>query len=141
MKLTDTAIRKNKPTGRVQKMSDGGGLRLELTAAGSKVFKYRFKLDEKDSDYIIGQYPAVSLSEARRLRDEAKHLVKQGVNPNQKRQQDRAEQKKAEEVENKMTFRKLYDEFAEFKTKAYGDREPQWHGLATIIRTQRHVKM
>ncbi|MDR9498886.1 MAG: tyrosine-type recombinase/integrase [Hydrogenovibrio sp.] len=142
MKLTDTAIRKKKPNGRVQKMSDGGGLRLEVTAAGSKVFKYRFKLEGKDSDYVIGQYPVVSLAEARQLRDQAKHLVRQGLNPNDVRKKEREEIREAEDVEEGMTLRDLYEEYADFKTTAYGDREPDWH-VSTLekhtLRFEKHV--
>ncbi len=130
MSLTDTAIRKAKSNGKVQKLSDSGGLRLEISKAGSKIFKYRFKLNAGDSDYVIGEYPIISLSEARRLRDDAKGLVKQGINPNDYRK-EQAATKEAERVQelvdsNLMTFRKLYEEFAEFKTTAFGDREPDW---------------
>ena len=44
MKLTDTAVRNAKPLDKTKKMSDGGGLYLEVTPKGSKYWrqKYRF---------------------------------------------------------------------------------------------------
>ncbi|MBO1926684.1 integrase arm-type DNA-binding domain-containing protein [Thiomicrorhabdus sp. 6S2-11] len=146
MALTDTKIRKTKPTGKVQKLSDGGGLRLEITKAGTKVFKYRFKMDGKDSDHTIGEYPAISLLEARTLRDEARQLVKAGINPNDhKRHQKQqiAEQAARQQAESDlMTFSLLLDEFYTHKTKSYGDRKPEW-ALSTYqkhkLRFEKHV--
>lgn len=43
MPLTDTKIKKTKPNGKVQKLNDGDGLRLEITKAGTKAFKYRYQ--------------------------------------------------------------------------------------------------
>ncbi|QCU89508.1 tyrosine-type recombinase/integrase [Thiomicrorhabdus sediminis] len=146
MPLTDVAIRKAKPNGKVQKLSDGNGLRLEISKAGSKIFKYRFKLHGGDSDFVIGEYPLVSLVEARRLRDEARVLVKQGINPTDFRKQKRAEKNAelAEQVASSelMTFRQLYEEFSEFKTTSFGDRAPDWQ-LDTLhkhnLRFEKHV--
>lgn len=126
MKLTDTAIRKAKAMGKTQKMPDGKGLRLEITPAGSKIFKYRFKIQGKDSDFVIGEYPTISLAEARVLRDEARALVKQGINPNDQRRKQKAEDQAELVKPDLMTFKQLYDEFAQFKTTSFGDREPDW---------------
>lgn len=112
MPLTDTQIRKIKPIGKVQKLADGQGLRLEVSKAGTKFFKYRFSLEGKDSDFTIGEYPMVSLAQARSLRDEARALVKSGVNPNDYRKQIKANKKaELEELEvlkNRMTFNELF---------------------------------
>lgn len=146
MPLTDTAIKKSKPNGKVQKLSDGQGLRLEISKAGTKIFKYRFKLNGRDSDYVIGEYPQVSLLEARRLRDESRALVKKGINPNthkrQKQEEQEALQKQAIQESNLMTFRQLYEEFCEFKTTSFGDRTPDWR-IDTLhkhnLRFEKHV--
>lgn len=113
MALTDVAIKKAKPTGKVQKMTDGDGLRLEMTKAGTKVFKYRFNLNGKDSDFKIGEYPLISLAQARGLRDQAKLLVQQGINPNDHRRQQQAElaaeaESKKAELE-RITFKQLFE--------------------------------
>ena len=45
MKLSDAAVRNAKANGKVQKLSDGGGLCLHVTATGSKLWRlaYRFE--------------------------------------------------------------------------------------------------
>ena len=146
MPLTDTAIKKSKPNGKVQKFSDGQGLRLEISKAGTKIFKYRFKLHGSDSDFVIGEYPHVSLFDARRLRGEARALVKNGINPNAHRKQQLKDQE-AEHAKdiiesNLITFRYLYEEFCEFKTTSFGDRSPDWQ-IDTLhkhnLRFEKHV--
>ena len=79
--LTDTRIKNAKPGPKLIKLTDGAGLYLEVTPAGGKHWRYRFRLDGKESLFSIGSYPAVKASEARRLRDTAQGLVKQGINP------------------------------------------------------------
>jgi len=111
--LSDTAIRKAKPTSKIQKLNDGDGLRLEITKAGTKVFKYRFKLAGKDSDYVIGEYPNTKLADARKLRDDVKALVKSGINPNDYKKQQQAKQREEMErqlaQQKRMTFSDLFE--------------------------------
>jgi hypothetical protein len=77
--LTDTKIKNAKPEGKPVKLTDGGGLYLEITPSGGKHWRYRFRLEGKESLYAIGEYPAIKAAQARQLRDEAKALVKQGT--------------------------------------------------------------
>lgn len=112
MALTDTAIRKAKAQAARYKLTDGGGLFVEIMPSGSKYFRYRFKVDGKESKATLGEYPAMSLVEARHARDEVKALVKQGINPNDHKKQQQADQaaelaeRKAEA--EKMTFSQLF---------------------------------
>lgn len=49
MKLNDTAIRKIKPVeGKTIHKPDGGGLFLVVLSSGAKIWKYRYKLFNKD---------------------------------------------------------------------------------------------
>ena len=87
--LTDTQIRNAKPAAKSIKLADSQGLYLEVTPSGGKHWRYRFRLDGKESLFGIGEYPDVKAAEARQLRDEARKLVKQGINPAQQRKQDK----------------------------------------------------
>lgn len=87
--LTDTQIRNTKPAEKIIKLADSQGLYLEVTPSGGKHWRYRFRLDGKESLFGIGEYPHVKAAEARQLRDEARKLVKQGINPAQQRKQDK----------------------------------------------------
>ena len=91
--LTDTKIRTAKPTDKPYILQDGNGLYLEVRPSGSKYWRYRFWLTpEKDGRYTIGEYPAISLSEARRERERAREMVKLGINPTHEKQTDKLRQ-------------------------------------------------
>lgn len=79
--LTDAEIKRAKPREKPFKLSDGGGLHLYVTSAGGKLWRYRYEIGGKEKLLSIGPYPAVSLSEARRLRDEAKETLRKGKDP------------------------------------------------------------
>lgn len=81
MPLTELEIRAAKPRERLFKLSDGGGLQLWITPDGAKRWRMAFRFGDKQRTLAIGVYPAVSLREARDARDEAKRLLKEGVDP------------------------------------------------------------
>src|SRR6516165_8347435 len=82
--LTDMAIRKAKPASSPLKISDGGGLYLHVAPTGSKLWRQAFRLNGKQLLLSHGAYPAISLSDARKLRDEAKDKLARGIDPRQK---------------------------------------------------------
>ena len=81
MKLTDTFLRGLKPTGKVQKHSDGGGLYLHISAAGGKLWRMGYRFAGKQKTLSLGSYPAVSLKNARARREEAKEMIAAGIDP------------------------------------------------------------
>lgn len=83
--LTNTEVVKAKKSAKAYKLTDGGGLYLEVTPAGGKHWRYRYRLNGKESIFVIGQYPDVSLAEARVLHQAARKLVKAGTNPTHQR--------------------------------------------------------
>jgi len=84
--LNDIQCRKAKPQANPYKLPDSKGLHLEVKPNGVKAWRFRFKLSGKESVFAIGDYPAISLVDARKKRDEARDLVKQGINPAHNRQ-------------------------------------------------------
>lgn len=86
MRLTDTAVRKAKPTDKTQRLFDGGGLYLEITPAGGKRWRQKYRFTGKEKLLAHGTYPDVSLAEARERRDKARKLLANGVDPGQHRQ-------------------------------------------------------
>ena len=87
--LVDSLIKSTKPAAKPVKLTDGAGLYLEVTPSGGKHWRYRFRLAGKESTLSLGEYPATKAAEARRLRDEARELVKQGINPTSQRKLDK----------------------------------------------------
>lgn len=85
-KLTETAIRNAKPIDKKSYLFDDGGLRLLIRPTGTKVWQYPYRLGGKNNIYTIGKYGQeaglVNTAEARKIRDEIKDLIKQGLDPN-----------------------------------------------------------
>lgn len=79
--LTDTRLRSLKVQDASYRVADGNGLCIEIRPTGAKVWRYRYRFDNKPSMVTIGEYPAVSLQQARTERDRLRALVKGGANP------------------------------------------------------------
>ena len=93
MPLTDTKIRKLKPSKTQTRHADGEGLSLLLKPNGSKLWRFRYRFNGKQKDIAFGKYPAVSLGFARERRAEAKALLARGIDPSAARATDQANKK------------------------------------------------
>lgn len=109
MPLTDVKIRQAKPGAAPIKLTDGNGLYLEVRPSGSKLWRYRYRLDGKENLFAIGAYPDVSLSDARAERDAAREHVRAGRHPSHVRQTEKAKQL----AENRNTFKAVAEEWIE----------------------------
>lgn len=87
MKVTDTKLRKAKPQETAYKIQIGENTYLEVMPSGYKAWRMRFLNPDtgKDSKFTFGEYPAISLSQARALAAEAKRQVKAGFSPVERR--------------------------------------------------------
>lgn len=103
MPLTDVQIRQAKPGDKPRKLSDSRGLYVEVRPTGGKFWRYRYKLDGKENVFALGEYPELSLADARAERDKARALVKDGRHPAHVRQTERAKQL----AENSNTFKQV----------------------------------
>jgi integrase len=81
MALTDTAIRLAKADVVDRKLADEKGLYLLVTATGSKLWRFKYRLDGKERKLALGAYPEVGLKEARAKRDEARKAAQAGRDP------------------------------------------------------------
>ena len=89
MPLSDAKIRNTKHTEKPQKLTDGGGLYLEVRPSGAKLWRYRYRIAGKENIFSIGEYPTVGLSDAREQHRKARSLVEQGIHPAHHRQAER----------------------------------------------------
>ncbi|MFA6700565.1 MAG: Arm DNA-binding domain-containing protein [Thiomicrospira sp.] len=80
-KLTDAEVRKAKPGVKPRKLPDGGDLYLLVNPNGSKLWRYKFRLNGKEGVFAIGKYPDISLAQARKAHEEARAVVAQGIAP------------------------------------------------------------
>jgi len=83
--LTDAAIRRIKPGGKVRKHADAQGLYLEVTPTAAKYWRMKYRFAGREKRLAFGVYPEVSLAEARTRRDEARALLRDGKDPSAER--------------------------------------------------------
>ncbi|SFL87471.1 integrase arm-type DNA-binding domain-containing protein [Variovorax sp. OV329] len=72
-----------------KKLFDGGGLYLEASPNGRKTWNLKYRVAGTERRITLGTYPGMGLAEARKRREEAKELVRDGHDPVQKRQLER----------------------------------------------------
>jgi Arm DNA-binding domain len=81
MPLTDTAIRGTKPNLKPFKMYDRNGLFLLVNPSGSKLWRWRYRFDNKEKLMALGEYPVVGLSQVRELQLAARRTLIVGIDP------------------------------------------------------------
>lgn len=86
-----------KPEDKPYNLNAGGSLFLKVMPNGSKKWVWRYFYLNKAKTLSMGLFPAVGLVEAKTTRDEARKLLAQGVDPSQKRKDDKAEALLAQE--------------------------------------------
>lgn len=121
MKLSDITCRNAKPEAKSRKLSDGGGLYLEVMPTGSKYWRLKYRHGGKEKRLALGVYPEVSLKEARDKRDKARKLIVDGVDPSQTKKQEK--------------LRQIINTTNSFEAVAR-----EWHGHQKVCWTERHAK-
>lgn len=89
MGLTDTALRALKPSEKSRKIADGHGLFVFITPKGSKLWRYAYRYAGKQKLLSFGAYPEVGLAEARKKRDAARALLREGIDPSAQKKLDK----------------------------------------------------
>lgn len=116
MSLTETTIRAAKPRQRPAKLFDGKGLYLEVSPAGGKWWRLKYRYAGKEKRLSLGIYPEISLKKARDRRDEARKLLDNGVDPSVHRQ-----------VEKLARVEQAANSFEAVAREWYARHSPKWH--------------
>jgi len=85
MSLTNAAVKAAKPKDKPIRLFDEKGLYLEVSPAGGKWWRFKYRFDGKEKRLSMGVYPDVSLKGARERRDEARRLLADGIDPSEHR--------------------------------------------------------
>jgi len=95
--LTDAQCRNATcpPDKKRARLTDAGGLYLEISPAGSKRWFLKIYRDGKETRLALGSYPAVGLTAARKKRDAAKLQKSEGTDPVQARKVDKLRERVA----------------------------------------------
>ena len=90
MPLTEQQIKNFRPEpGKKTRLFDGHGLYLEISPTGGTYWRWKYHYRGKERRLALGVYPEVSLKDARLHHDEARKLLKTGVDPVLQRKKDR----------------------------------------------------
>ena len=76
---------------------------------GSKLWRYRYRIEGKENLYALSEYPTMSLQDARKAREGVRELVKQGIRPSHARRATTAKQI----GDNANTFKAVAEEWIE----------------------------
>ena len=90
MGLTSTEVKTAKAGAKPIKLFDGGGLYLLVNPGGSRLWRFKYRVDGKEKLLAIGPYPDLSLAEARERRDEARKQLAAGIDPGSARKAAKA---------------------------------------------------
>lgn len=115
--LTTTEIKNAKPLpdGKARKLWDGGGLHLYVSPTNAKLWRYKFRLHNKEHLFSIGAFPEVGLADARAKHAKARLLVQQGVHPLAQREADKLQ-----------TGFDIGNTFKAVALEWIGKKEPHW---------------
>lgn len=90
MALTDSTLKALKPHAKAYKVADEKGLYVQVTPAGGKLWKLKFRNKMgAEKKLSLGAYPEISLKEARELRDTARSNLAKGLDPAEQKQRDK----------------------------------------------------
>lgn len=112
-KLTAVAIKNAQPG----KHFDGGGLFLDVRANGSRYWRMKYRFGGRENLLAFGVHPEVSLAEARRRRDAARALLRDGKDPSIERDASRDAQRRNTEA----AFPKVAAAWLAFKKREWAD--------------------
>ena len=117
MALTNTTIKNIKPKNKPFKKADAKGLYLIVTPQGGKRWRFKYRYQYKEKCLSLGLYPDVSLSMARKRRDEQRRLLAEGIDPGAKR----ITEKSAQTEKNANSFEVVAREWPEKKKVGWSD--------------------
>ncbi|WP_297831721.1 Arm DNA-binding domain-containing protein [Pseudomonas sp.] len=93
--LTDIQLRNAKPTDKSYKLSDGGGLYIEVMPSVTKFWRMKARqANGKESRLTFGSYPDVALAGARAERGKVKQHAS-GIDPAQSKRIEKRQRKTA----------------------------------------------
>ena len=95
MNLTVSMARKAQAREKDYKLAAGKGLFLLIKKNGRKYWRLKYRVAGKEKLLALGVFPEVTLAEAEIKRDEARKLIREGVDPSQARKDRKIAQKGA----------------------------------------------
>lgn len=130
--LTTLQIKSAKPAERAFKLADTGGLFLLVQPNGSKLWRYKFRLNGVEGLQALGAFPEVKLADARHAHVDSRKLVAKGIHPVQARRDERESRVQAELHRVKGSFDAVC---ADWNAATGADLRP-----ATVLQRNREIE-
>lgn len=121
--LSDTKAKAAPPKAKPYKVTDRDGLYLFVTPAGGKSWRYDYRIAGGRETLTIGQYPEISLADARESLSDARKQVERGVSPAKAKQTAKAQVL----LDRASTVRALAEKWYQARSAA---RSPSWRDNA-----------
>jgi integrase len=130
--LTDQQCKSTPPGESKQgkRLFDGGGLYLEIKPT-ARIWRMKYSFGGKEKLLTFGRYPQVGLGRARKLREEAKALLAQDIDPSQHKQEQQAKKAALEANTFELVAREWYAHWKDSVTER--------HASYTINRLEKDV--
>lgn len=130
--LTTLQIRSAKPADSAFKLADTGGLFLLVQPNGSKLWRYKFRLNGVEGLQALGAFPETTLADARHAHAESRKVVARGIHPVQARRDERESRVRAELHRVKGSFDAVC---ADWNAATSADLRP-----ATVLQRNREIE-
>ncbi|MFG5382452.1 tyrosine-type recombinase/integrase [Yoonia sp. R2-816] len=111
-------------------MSDFEGLFVLVKPNGSRLWRFKYRLDGREKLYSIGVYPDISLAQARKAKDDARAKVAAGIDPSEVKQDEKRSRLEA----MGHTFEKVGASFL-------ANQKSEVKSSATLAKTEYHLKL
>src|SRR5277367_2383072 len=120
--LTDTAIRNARPSLKPTKLFDERGLYLEVSPAGGKWWRLKYRFGGKEKRLSLGVYPDVGLKDARDRRDASRKLLVDGIDPSENRKATKSAQADRASNSFEVVAREWFAKYGATWAANHGDR-------------------
>ena len=131
MILNALAVKQAAPKEKRYILKDERGLYLEVALNGGKWWRLRYWINSKEYRLSLGVYPEISLADARTKRDELRVDIAKGINPSEKRKEEKRENQR----QNDFIFEKTAREWVQKASN-------QWttgHAELTLRRLEQNI--
>lgn len=129
--LSDAKIRKIKHKPSPYYLTDGRGLFLYVSNAGTKLWRFRYQRAYKERNITIGEYPSMTLEQARTRREALRAILMSGRDPIEVEQEEKA----ARKAETEDTFEVIAREW-------HALNKPGWssnHATDVLSSLEKHI--
>jgi integrase len=132
--LKDQQVKNAKPAAESYMLKDERGLFLVVTPSGGKLWRWKYRFGSKHKIMSYGQYPDLSIADAREIHQQTRTLHAKGIDPMARKREVKQEQRQQEAAKDH-SFRSVSESWL----KHWGGNKSAQHADATRRRLEANV--